>query len=90
MSSPSPLPGPDPASTPAGGVPAAPRGRRRDHLLTGALGLILAPACLILAGLAAQMRLPTAAGLVYTGLESTEDGLRAELSGSDVRLSELG
>lgn len=54
MSSPSPLPGPDPASTPAGGVPAAPRGRRRDHLLTGALGLILAPACLILAGLAAQ------------------------------------
>lgn len=63
----------------------------RDATLSGA-GLEVSAELVdrLLAGLAAQMRLPTAAGLVYTGLESTEDGLRAELSGSDVRLSELG
>ena len=51
-------------TTPGGGVPVAPRGRRRDHLTVAGVGVVLAPALFVLAGVAARMsvagRLPLA------------------------------
>lgn len=51
-------------STPGGGVPVAPRGRRRDHLTVAGVGVVLAPALLVLSDVAARMsvagRLPLA------------------------------
>lgn len=41
-------------STPGGGVPVAPRGRRRDHLTVAGVGVALAPALLVLAGLTSR------------------------------------
>ncbi|WP_232012103.1 hypothetical protein [Actinomyces slackii] len=50
--SPSLSAGPDPAPTPGMGIPIAPRGRRRDHMVAAAAGIALAPICLLLIGLA--------------------------------------
>lgn len=51
--------------TPGGGIPVAPRGRRRDHALAGLVGLLLAPVTILLTGgtghFASQGRLGLAA-----------------------------
>lgn len=43
---------PDTAPTPASGLDLAPRGRRWDHILTIATGIVLCPASLVLIGMA--------------------------------------
>ncbi len=47
--------GPPAPLTPGGGIPVAPRGRRRDHVLAGLVGLVLAPTALVLTGLAGHL-----------------------------------
>ena len=80
-----------PPPTPAAGILTAPRGRRRDHLLVTAVGLILAPVLPALAGLASQSaaqpgRLPLALldlvllAVVATGAQSLF-GARSSLGG---------
>lgn len=80
----------DAVPTPSGGIPLAPRGRRRDHALVAVVGAVLAPALLALSGMAAswslQGRWAQALGavavlLVVSGAAQTLFATRSSLGG---------